>query len=227
MVCATYLFTSLSNQKSVVLADTDSGHSLTFKDVALRSKHVGQGLINSLLSSPGDVIAICSPNSSLFAVGVFGTIWAGGVVCPLNHTCTENELLGQVMASGAKVIFTASACLEKVAAVSARAGLPKSRVVVIDGEHEGFNSLGNLQKSRATVARPILKPEHDLAFLVYSSGTTGQPKGVMLTHRNMVANTMQVSHMYSPETHWRRDRCLGLLPMYHVYGANHTLRPGT
>jgi long-subunit acyl-CoA synthetase (AMP-forming) len=62
------------------------------------------------------------------------------------------------------------------------------------------------------------RSDEDLAFLVYSSGTTGLPKGVMLTHRNIIANITQNSVVNTTFLEWTRDRSLGFLPMYHIYG---------
>ena len=66
--------------------------------------------------------------------------------------------------------------------------------------------------------RPEIDPGEDLAFLVYSSGTTGLPKGVMLTHHNIVANMIQNAVVSRSFIDWRRDKALGFLPMYHIYG---------
>lgn len=69
----------------------------------------------------------------------------------------------------------------------------------------------------------MINPKEDLAYLVYSSGTTGVPKGVMLTHENISANTVQklVADGRGPD--WRTDKSIGFLPMYHIYGKNNAL----
>ena len=64
-----------------------------------------------------------------------------------------------------------------------------------------------------------LDPATDLAFLVYSSGTTGLPKGVMLSHRNVVSNVMQLGMVESANLSWERDKVLAFLPFYHIYGS--------
>ena len=68
------------------------------------------------------------------------------------------------------------------------------------------------------MCRERLDPDNDLAFLVYSSGTTGLPKGVMLSHLNIVANVLMITSSVGRNYSWKSDKLLGILPFYHIYG---------
>ncbi len=166
-------------------------------------------------------MAIFSPNSAEIGAVTLGTHWAGGVVCPFNNTYTVGELSAQLRASEAKALTTHVTCLQVAQEAALLVGLPLSRVILVgeDDDPKGrFRHFSSLQGSSATVERPAIQAKEDLAFLVYSSGTTGLPKGVMLTHANMVANILQSTVMDGKETSWQRDHTLGFLPMYHIYG---------
>jgi 4-coumarate--CoA ligase len=162
---------------------------------------------------------LIAPNSSNIASIVFGTLYAGGVVCPLNHLSTALELAQSLGESNAKVIVTSVSCLEVSQEAARIVGMPNHRILLMEDceQSSGLQHFSKLRFSSEHVARPQIDPE-DLAFLVYSSGTTGLPKGVMLTHRNVMANMMQNAVVSQESLEWTRDRSLGFIPMYHIYG---------
>lgn len=104
-----------------------------------------------------------------------------------------------------------------------KVGLPADRILLVGGT-DAMNTAPHFSALTSTVneiAKVNINPVEDLAFLVYSSGTTGLPKGVMLTHRNIIANSIQSAAAEGPDlAHWKTDRVLGFLPMYHIYGKN-------
>lgn len=166
---------------------------------------------------PGDRVALFLPNSAEFEIAAFGASKAGAVFTPMNPSYREGEALHQLSDSGARILITTA---EGAALVQ---GIRKSlaaleAVIATDGDagaHPLFQDWIGAHSARS-VPEPSIDPARDLVALPYSSGTTGLPKGVMLTHRNLVANYHQftASHRITD-----RDSGLLFLPLYHIYGA--------
>jgi len=204
----------------VVYVDIAADRNFTFGNIRKTAEQLGQALLGSWAWSKGDVLALITPNSANIASVMFGTLYAGGIVCPLNHLSTASDLAESLKASNAKAMVTNTSCLDVAQEAARIAGMSKDRILLIDDakeqrEHRHFTTL---QSSMFSSVRPEIDPGEDLAFLVYSSGTTGLPKGVMLTHHNIVANMIQNAVVSRSFIDWRRDKALGFLPMYHIYG---------
>lgn len=175
----------------------------------------------------GDVLASYTPNSIDFPAVVWGTLWAGGIVSPANPAYTPEELAFQLKDSGAKALITQTAFLKNAQAAAKIAGIPNDRIIVLGDErapnNKHFTSIQNISRSTRYL-RTKARPDKDIAFLVYSSGTTGHPKGVMLTHRNIVSNILMLSAgeagNLSPQggPDGKGDRLLTFLPFFHIYG---------
>jgi 4-coumarate--CoA ligase len=109
-----------------------------------------------------------------------------------------------------------------------RAGIDEDRIILMGDERDEtarfkhFTNIRNISGS-SRYRRSKLDPKKDLAFLVYSSGTTGHPKGVMLSHENIVANTLMIKNGEAPHLTWNGgkngtgDRILAFLPFFHIY----------
>lgn len=192
----------------------------TFREVRDTSVKIGHAFQHNWGWRKGDVMAVFAQNCTDVAAVIFGTLWAGGVVCPLNNLSTVEELTSYLKSSGAKALTTHISSLDVAQAAAQAAGLPLNRIILIGdpdpkGKTTHFSSLYGPAKS---AKKASINPNEDLAFLVYSSGTTGQPKGVMLSHQNMVANALQNTTMDEGHTSWKSDRNMGFLPLYHIYG---------
>ncbi|KAJ5571053.1 hypothetical protein N7535_004713 [Penicillium sp. DV-2018c] len=213
----------------ILYQDADTKRHYTYKTLRDASLEFGKGLRAVWDWQKGDVLALFTPNSIDTPVMMWGTLWAGGIVSPANPGYTVEELAFQLKNSGAKAIATQVSALSVAKEAAKKVGIPEDRIILVGDQRDPearikhFGSIRNI--SRATRFRKQkINPEKDVAFLVYSSGTTGVPKGVMLSHRNIVANIMQQVIGEGGQLTWNGgpdgtgDRVLAFLPFYHIYG---------
>ncbi|KAI1333365.1 hypothetical protein F5Y16DRAFT_11707 [Xylariaceae sp. FL0255] len=229
-----------------IYIDPDTRRSYTWQQTRDTAIEFGRGLRSQWGFKKGDVLGFFSPNSVDYSPAIFGVHYAGGVVTTANPSYTAKELAFQLKDSGAKGIVTQLPTLPLVREVAATLGLPEDRILLLGdrrdpaGQFKHFTELkhsGLLSSLYSGQTR--VDPKRDLAFLVYSSGTTGLPKGAQLTHTNMVANLAQlefldtkfngVYHEGGPDG--QGDKQLAISPFFHVYGltciALASIRMGT
>jgi len=193
------------------LIDGPSGRTLTYGQLAGAVRLVASGLLARGFKK-GDVFAIYSPNIPEYAIAFHAVSLVGGVNTTANPLYTADELAFQLNDSGAKYLLTVPMFLDK-----AMEAAKKSRVeeVFVFGEAEGATPFAALMQGDGNVPDAGINPREDLVVLPYSSGTTGLPKGVMLTHYNLVANIYQASAV---ENITSDDVLVGILPFFHIYG---------
>lgn len=162
----------------------------------------------------GDVVGLLSPNVPAFAAVFHGILRSGATATTINALYTAADIVKQLEDSGAKALLTVSPLLPQAAEAAAAVGIPADLLIVLDGA-EGHPSLRDLLAEGAHAPDVSFDPATHLAVLPYSSGTTGRPKGVMLTHRNLVANVCQINPRMGIG---RDDRVLAVLPFFHIYG---------
>lgn len=209
------LFASLegADLDRVAVVDGPSGAETTYR--ALRGQvDAVAGAVAARGLGVGDVVALHSPNVPVFVAVFHGLLRAGVTVTTVNALATGAEVGKQLVASGARALFTVSPLLEAAEAGARAAGLGADDVVVLDGA-EGHAALADLLAGGHAAPDVSFDPATHLAVLPYSSGTTGLPKGVMLTHRNLVANVLQ-TEAYIPLT--PEDVIPAVLPFFHIYG---------
>lgn len=159
---------------------------------------------------------------------MWGTLWAGGIISPANPGYTANELAYQLKDSGAKALATQKAFLQVAQEACRKVGIPDDRIILIGDERDNtakFKHFTNIRNiSGATrYRRAKFDPHKDIAFLAYSSGTTGLPKGVMLSHRNIVSNLLMLEAGEAGNLSWKGgkdgkgDKILAFLPFFHIY----------
>ncbi|KAH7317933.1 hypothetical protein BKA65DRAFT_557345 [Rhexocercosporidium sp. MPI-PUGE-AT-0058] len=179
----------------------------------------------------GQVLALFAQNCIDTPAITWATHYAGGIVSPANPTYTVRELVHHLHDSGAKFLFTQKHLLPIALEAAREVSLPKCNIVCM-GEDADRPSKDSgvgwypdlLEEGRKIVEQKGIKErvqvdcEKDLAFLVYSSGTTGLPKGVMLSHLNVVSNLFMLNSSEGTILHWKRDKVLSVLPYYHIYG---------
>jgi len=193
------------------LIDGASGRSLTYGELAQAITQCAAGLHARGLRA-GDVFAIYSPNVPEYAVAFYGVAMAGGVNTTLNPLYTADEAAHQLQDAGAKYLLTVPQFLDKAKQAAEQSGIEE---VFVFGEAEGATPFEALLQHQHDPPDVMLEPAEDLVTLPYSSGTTGLPKGVMLTHRNIVANIAQCLPI---EDIQEGEATVGVLPFYHIYG---------
>ena len=194
------------------LIDGPSGRTLTYGDLGDRVTACAGGLARRGFEA-GEVFAIYSPNLPEYAIAFYGAARAGGTVTTINPLYTAEEASRQLRDANARYLLTVPPFLEKAQAAAAAADIDE--VFVFGAADEGATPFSELLRSADEPPDVSIAPDEDLVALPYSSGTTGLPKGVMLTHRNVVANicqTLPVERIREGEV------TAGVLPFYHIYG---------
>ncbi len=202
----------LADKPAIIEAAT--GRTLTYGQLDHSVRKVAAGLAARGFVK-GDVLAIYSPNVPEYAVILLAAGMLGGICTTANPLYTAGELARQLEDSTARFLFTVAAFLDK--AKEAANGASVEEIFVI-GEAEGATPLAALMESGGDPPKVAINPKEDLVVLPYSSGTTGFPKGVMLTHHNIVTNLRQCEGMESFEGFEEPDVVLGVLPFFHIYG---------
>ena len=206
------------------LVDGVSGRVLSYAQLASAVRAAAAGLARRGFAR-GDVLALYSPNLPEYVVAFHAVATLGGVVTTVNPQYTVEELSKQLKDSGAKYLVTIPPLLER--ALAAAEGRSLGELFVF-GEAEGATPFAALlEGGAADLPEAEINPAEDVVVLPYSSGTTGVCKGVMLTHRNLVANLAQVR---GTGNDWGGETVLCVLPLFHIYGMvvvmNHGLRCG-
>lgn len=210
-----YLFASLdeADLDRVALVDPSSGAETTYR--TLRA-HVDAfaGALAAREVGVGSVVAMLCPNVPAFATVFHGILRAGASITTINSLYTAHEIENQLRDAAATWLVTVSPLLPQASAAAQAAGIADDHVVVLDGA-EGHPDLRALLGEGRTPPEVSFDPATHVAVLPYSSGTTGVPKGVMLSHRNLVANVHQCRPIIeiTPD-----DRVLAVLPFFHIYG---------
>ncbi len=205
----------------IALLDSSIHRRFTYAEYGETVEALARGLIAAGLK-PGEVVAIFLPNSWEFAAAYHATTLAGSFPTLLNPTYREREVRYQLENSGAVILITDRAVLGDIHLTR----LPNLRRVYSTREHasgtEDFSDL--LKPATAMLPTPVQSSRETIAALPYSSGTTGLPKGVMLSHYNLIANIYQlIAPNGVPLT--AADTMLCFLPLYHIYGLNVALNP--
>ncbi len=210
-----YLFSGLTEEElgRIAIVDGASGSETTYRELIARVNAVAGAVAARGLGVHG-VAAVLCPNIPAFPVVFHGLLRAGATITTINSLYTADEIAHQLADAAAEWLFTISALLPAAREAAEQAGIPADRLVVLDGA-PGHPSLVDLLAAGATAPSVIIDPATHVAVLPFSSGTTGRPKGVMLSHRNLVANVEQSRGLLKVGSD---DRVLALLPFFHIYG---------
>ena len=208
--------------KKIALIDGVTGREYSYNEVQESVVNIASGLVRSGMQK-GDVLCLVAPNSPQVCMTYFATVACGGIFSSCNSSYTVDELVYQFKNSGSKYLATTPALLPTVREAASKAGCVEKMIILGDdggsGERNNMMSYHNLVKDSGSRFPDDLKVNstEDIAILPYSSGTTGLPKGVMLTHYNVIANVCQVDHNkfinFRDQNHFN----ICVLPFYHIY----------
>ncbi len=204
------------------LIDGPSGRTLSFGQLEALSGALA-GALAARGIGKGDVVCIYMPNLPEYAVVFHGVCRAGGINATANPLYTAGELSNQLHDSGAKLLVTVPPFLAVAREAVEGTDVEEILLVGAEGDEQGATDIKELLASGAEPPELEIDPAVDLAVLPYSSGTTGLPKGVMLTHRNLVANILQTDAAMPMQPD---DVLIGVLPFFHIYGMTVIMNMG-
>nr|NLI50932.1 4-coumarate--CoA ligase family protein [Propionibacterium sp.] len=211
----------------VAFVDHASGERLTFGRLKAQVDAVATWLA-AVGIGPGDVVAVDLPNCLDYGAAFHGVLRAGAAVSPVNATYTAPEIARQLSATGARLLVTHPALLAQAAAGAAQAGLEASAVLVTGtatkaerGAAAGHTAWVDVLATRPTPPALDVDPATHVACLPFSSGTSGLPKPVMLSHRNLVANLLQFDEVLRPVGD--DVSLVAVLPYSHIYALTTNL----
>ncbi|MFI9832670.1 4-coumarate--CoA ligase family protein [Streptomyces sp. NPDC051913] len=206
------------------LIDGTDGTTLTYAQLDAFHRRVAAGLAETGVRK-GDVLALHSPNTIAFPTAFYAATRAGASVTTVHPLATAEEFAKQLTDSAARWIVTVSPLLGTARRAAELSG-GIEEILVCDSA-PGHRSLLDMLGTTAPEPQVTIDPVEDVAALPYSSGTTGVPKGVMLTHSQIATNLAQLEPLMPAKP---GDRILAVLPFFHIYGLtalmNAPLRQG-
>ncbi|MGW2491602.1 4-coumarate--CoA ligase family protein [Streptomyces sp. NPDC001606] len=194
------------------LIDGTDGTTLGYAQVDRFHRRLAAALADAGVRK-GDVLALHSPNTIAYPTAFYAATRAGAAVTTVHPLATAEEFARQLRDSAARWIVTVSPLLDIARRAAELAG--GVREIFVCDKASGHRSLGDMAATTAPEPRLAFDPAEDLAALPYSSGTTGVPKGVMLTHRQIATNLAQLEPAVPLGP---GDRILAVLPLFHIYG---------
>ena len=193
-----------------------TGRTISYAELDALVKRAAAGLAVYGLKK-GDVLGIFSPNVPEFAVLFHAAASLGGVVTTANPLYTPRELAQQLNDCHASFLMTCAPLMDTVREAARQ--VPSLREIFVLGDAvEGTTPFGSLLTHGDQPPAVAIDPDNDLVALPYSSGTTGLPKGVMLTHANLVAEMSTVAGRSDVAFPTEHDTLIAFLPYFHIYG---------
>eukprot|EP00249_Psilotum_nudum_P004035 c17564_g1_i1 orf=333-1997(+) len=198
------------------IIDYSTGREYTYRETEVNCRRVAAGLAK-LGIGQGDVVMLLLPNCAEFVFLFFGVVMRGSIATTANPLYKPAEIHRQVRISDARLIITQSACVEKLAEEFQK----HIRILTIDGPPNGYDHVSILLEADEHEFPDIHADPEDVIALPFSSGTTGLPKGVMLTHRSLIWSVAQQVDGENPNLHLTsEDVVLCLLPLIHIFSLN-------
>ena len=197
---------------------------LDFAEVKLKAKLLSAALIQEYGLQPDDTVSLFSTNSIWYPVAMWATVRAGGRVNGASPAYNVDEMTYALKTAETKFMITLSSSIEAAITACDRVGIPRRHIFLLEGEHKDFKSiqdlieLGKWCTESPPHSIPPGKTNQDVcAFLNFSSGTTGLPKAVMLSHHNIIAQCHQLRQLQVVAP-GERYRILAVMPLFHITG---------
>ncbi|SCO52779.1 related to phenylacetyl-CoA ligase [Fusarium fujikuroi] len=208
--------------------DSATGEFLSYHDLKHIATTVSTILYQEYDARPGQKIAIIGQNSIWYPVAMLAASRLGAVVTLLPPGSMKDDLIYFLGTSKTTLVFTDTGAADEVKAACKSIGLSPRNILRLDGSKGEKNSLQNLRQrgellypsSYTTPWHPRYTEKSPCAFLSWSSGTTGKPKAVQISHANVISQLRQINALTPPN---RRRTVLGVLPFYHITGLVHLL----
>ncbi|KAI8344742.1 hypothetical protein BC941DRAFT_464949 [Chlamydoabsidia padenii] len=212
--------TTISHDRPLVI-DGETGRTYSYAQVRALSRKLASGWKQNVGLTKGQVVAVFAPNHFDHAILYFSLLAIGCIISPGNPNYTEDEFHHQVHTSGATAIVTVPSLLPVLTKVATKTGISKDRMFVFGDEQVNHARCFSQVTSTQEITYPdtSIDPENDLAFIMFSSGTTGVAKGVMLSHTNFVSQVLSVMTFEKEDgAIGESDIMLAFLPFYHIFG---------
>ena len=202
-------------------AVTDSATGVTVTYGELRQQvDLFAGALAARGVGVGDVVALHCPNTHAFVVAFHGILRAGATVTTVGSLNTAEDVAKQVTIAGASLLFTVEMLGPNGADGARKAGLSDEAIVDLT---DGTQGLAAMLQQGHPAPEVTIDPASHVAVLPFSSGTTGVPKGVRLSHTNLVANILQTLPQLTENGQDRNSSVMAVLPFFHIYGMNTVL----
>ena len=199
----------MGNKPAIV--DGTSGATITYREL-LQGVRSAAGALAERGLGRSDVLAIYSPNLPHYATLLYAVSSLSAISTTVNPLYTAGELAGQLRTTGARFLVTVPPLLDRAREAAEATDVEE---IIVFGAADGATPFSSLLGWDGLPPPVDVVPREDVTVMPFSSGTTGVSKGVMLTHRNLVANLVQIDALGIGSS---EDTLLGLLPFYHIYG---------
>ena len=218
--------------EKIALVDGITGREYSYNELQESVVNMASGLVRGGMKK-GDVLSLVSPNSAQFCLTLLSTVAIGGIVSTCNPQFTAQELAYQFKHSNSKYVATTTACLPTLKEAITMSGCVEKIIVLDDkggfGEGKHMIAYQKLMEDNGSCFSVHINivPKLDIALIPFSSGTTGPPKGVKLTHQNLSTNIMQLTCL--PEItgdFYHSGNLIAVLPFFHGSGLLLTMLAG-
>lgn len=203
--------------------DASTGQRLEYSRVKALATHLSLALIKNYQFEPGDTVSLFSTNTIWYPVAMWAVLRAGGRVNGASPAYTAEEMTHALKTAKSKILMTLPSALPVALAAAEQVGIPRSRIVIFDWSSPGFVSVQDLIRIGQRLPEqpswqiPTGQTNRQICgYLNFSSGTTGMPKAVMLSHHNIIAQCLQLRQLQViPDKGYS---ILAVMPLYHITG---------